>query len=68
MNQRLGRKIFSAEKIKYTGLWSRANWWHCSPNGGPVLKTEVSWRTVSGFYVRIGHRLLSVQWRRFWGF
>jgi hypothetical protein len=66
--QRLGRKVFVAERIKYPSFWGRVHWWHCTENGGPVLKEMVSWRTISGFYVRVGHRLLSVQWRRFWRF
>jgi hypothetical protein len=62
---KLGSKVFCTERIRYTGLYRRLGFWHCRPNGGPVLLSETGWKTVSGVYLRLGQRLFSFQWKRF---
>ena len=68
----------SPEKITLLGgygrhLWLRRAgyfltppvcWVYAEKNGLPVLKTEASWRKISGFQVRVHTWQLWVQWRR----
>ncbi len=59
-----GRSVIWVHRPKY--LWyPRAAVIHARANGGPVLKTESSWRTVSGFLFRLRRRVVFVQFRRF---
>lgn len=63
-HNKLGRNGLAVYTIKYPFLWRRLHVWHNHPNGGPVFKSEASWRTASGVYLRIGHKIFSFQWRR----
>lgn len=40
----------------------RVCWMH-SKDGGPVLKGQSSWRTISGIQVRVGTYQVIVSWR-----
>jgi hypothetical protein len=42
----------------------RINWVHGEPGGGPVLKTEASWRTINGIVVRTRNSQTFLHWRR----
>lgn len=60
-----GRKVFivSKDRPKLYGPFVLV---HSAPNGGPVLRDESSWRTVSGCQLRIGRYTFWLQFRRFY--
>jgi hypothetical protein len=60
-----GRKVFIVSKDR-PRLYAPFVWVHSGPTGGPVLRDESSWRTVSGCQLRIGRYTFWLQFRRFY--
>lgn len=51
--------------IRFLSNWKRCGAWHAHAFNAPVLKTDASWRTLAGVYVRCGRRVFVLQWRCF---
>ncbi len=49
---------------KHRADYGRAGWQYAHPDGSAVLKEDVNWRLISGFYVRTGKQYVWVSWRR----
>lgn len=60
-----GKAIVWVHRSRYA-IYPRLAWNYARPNGGPVLKTEKSWRHINGVLFRVGQSTTWVTFRRFW--
>jgi hypothetical protein len=63
-NRKLGSGAVFTLHPKRVRLWRRVSALHAMPDGGPVLRSESSWRTINGVAFVFRKSTLLVEFRR----